>query len=220
MPNNSQQIARLLQSLLRTSRGKLSIGWMVALLVLVGAYLIFEPALEARLGFDLPGVNSPSTSVTDFETAPARTESPPIAPPKANADKGELAHLLKEIGRDTFESPAGIVYARGSQHGHRLKHLMAHARDEPDRPGQHGVFDDTDTSEVVKLIDEAYEQALSGKQTKKSTESKRTIYTVNLGRSIGTIGGQSGGRRGHPNASHIRLVLEGKKFITAFPVIP
>ena len=204
-------------------------------MVAVGAYLLLEPALEARLGFDLPGVNAPNGGVAESETSPAKPtplvdhgqgddgqgSGGQVDIDQINSGQGELARLLKQVGRDRFESPAGIIYTPGSQQGHRLKHLMAHARDQPGRPGQHGVFDAKEAVAVVRLVDEAYEQALAGRRTKRSNESGgRTVYTVDLGRPIGTIGGQSGGRRGHPTARHVRLVLEGKRFITAFPVIP
>jgi hypothetical protein len=48
----------------------------------------------------------------------------------------------------------------------------------------------------------------------------RTVYTVDMGRSVGFVGGQTGAALGNPTASHIRLVLEGTDVITAFPVIP
>lgn len=245
MAGNSQQIARILQLLLRQSKGKLSPLWLLALLVAAGVYLFFEPALEARLGFDLPGAHSPSTVLADGSDRansppPAKStrssqgepesgtsvtastsgasEASPVREPAS--DTADLSQYLTEVGRNRFESPAGLLYTPGSQQGHRLKHLMKHAEDDPDRPGQHGVFDDSAAIAVVKLVDEAYEQALTGKSTKTSREGNRTVYTVNLGRRVGYIGGQSGGRRNHPSANYVRLVVEGERLITAFPVRP
>ncbi len=228
MANDAQKIARLLQTLFRASRGKMSVGWMIALGVVVGGYLVFEPALEARLGVDLPGVHSPEevdqndtgqvVFKSDDQNAAQQTGQQTTK--QTSTDAKALSKVLKEIGRDKFVSPAGILYTRGSRHGTRLKHLMAHAKDQPNRPGQHGVFNDSDAATVLLLIDEAYEQAISGQSTQKKTEGNRTIYTVHLGRTIGYIGGQSGARRRHPQARHVRLVLEGKKLITGFPVIP
>ena len=111
-------------------------------------------------------------------------------------------------------------YTRGSQHGHRLKHLMAHTRDEPARPGQHGVFDSTDPAEVVAIVDEAYLQAQAGRDTRTQREEERTVYDVNLRRRVGYIGGTSGNRKQRPAANHLRMVVEGDRLITAFPVRP
>jgi len=245
MAANSQQIARVIQLLLRQSKGKLSPVWVFVLLVVAGLYLYFEPALEARLGIDLPGAHSPSTVIADVEdgadapqqattkgssrdvAASPKSQAGQTTKPKPNptakepsGEVADLAQYLNEVGRNRFESPAGLLYTPGSQQGHRLKHLMMHAEDEPNRAGQHGVFDDSETIDVVKLVDEAYEQALTGKSTKTSREGNRTVYTVNLGRRIGYIGGQSGGRRNHPSANYLRIVLEGERVITAFPVRP
>jgi hypothetical protein len=52
----------------------------------------------------------------------------------------------------------------------------------------------------------------------KTTDRNRTIYTVDLGKRIGFIGGQDGGRRRNPMARRVRLVLEGKRVITAYPM--
>lgn len=51
-------------------------------------------------------------------------------------------------------------------------------------------------------------------------QGTRTVYTVNMGREVGFIGGQLGAAMGNPGAFHIRLVLEGTNVITGFPVIP
>jgi hypothetical protein len=235
MPQNSQQIARFLQQLLRATRGKIGTKWAIALLVLVGGYLFAEPALESKFGVDLPGVHSPASAVaTDTPTStPPRAREPKLpasSQPTAreqssnnsttNASGDQLEDVLEEIGRDTYRTDAGLIYGRGSIDGHRLKHLMTHAADEPDRPGQHGVFDETDPAKLIQLVDEAYLQALTGKNTRKQTEEGRTVYTVDLGRRVGYIGGESGGRRNHPPARHMRLVLDGERFITAFPLRP
>ena len=97
---------------------------------------------------------------------------------------------------------------------------MAHAKDKPDRQGQHGVFDSDDVTEIVALVDEAYLQAQAGRDTRVQREEERTVYDVNLRRRIGYIGGTSGKRRNHPPAKHLRLVVEGDRLITAFPVTP
>ena len=121
----------------------------------------------------------------------------------------------------SLRSPAGLVYTRGSQQGHRIRHVMAHARDEPNRPGQHGVFAEDDQTFVVALLDEAYlKSKQGGKDVRRQDEDGRSVVTVNMGRVIGYVGGQSGNRRGKPAANHIRLVLEDNRVITAYPLIP
>jgi hypothetical protein len=97
---------------------------------------------------------------------------------------------------------------------------MTHARDLPERPGSHGVFQVSTIRQVVALVDEAYQQAEQKIRTSKLVDRQRTVYTVDLGRSIGFVGGQGGRHRGNPPARHLRIVLEGRNVITAYPVTP
>lgn len=221
MPNNAQQIARTLQSLLRNSRGKLSGKWLVMLMVLATGYLLAEPMLEARLGVDLPGAHVPDEVVGKRPAADSQPNKPKAAEQtQKRADDLQLQDVLHQIGRDTYRTEAGLVFGRGSVDRTRLAHLMTHAADEPNRPGQHGVFDETDPARLVQLVDNAYRLALAGDYTTKETEDRRDVYTIDLGRRIGYIGGQSGRRRNHPPAHHLRLVVDGQHFITAYPVTP
>lgn len=166
----------------------------------------------------------PASSRNGSANRPSRPSAAEVDESKAPSHRTgafpTLAGFLRPVGNDIFESPAGLRYARGSAQGHRLKHVLAHARDNPERSGQHGVFDPGDDLTVFQLVDEAYEQACAGTQTKTKREGKRTVYTVDLGRRIGYVGGQSGKRRNHPPARHVRLVLQGQNVITAFPLIP
>ncbi len=206
MPNQSQLVGQLLQSLARGQRGKRPSKWMWLLVIGVVAYVLMAPWIAARTGWNLPTLADP----------PARSERPvDRTPPQVSAD---LAKLLTKVGRDEFVSPAGLHYSRGSQHGHRLRHLEAHTRDEPHRVGSHGVYNTTDIAKVIQLIDEAYRQARRGERTRKEYEEGREVYLVNLGRPIGYVGGESGARQGNPPAKKLRLVLEGDQVITAFPV--
>jgi hypothetical protein len=133
------------------------------------------------------------------------------------ADKSLLYGLLRDMGREDYVSPAGLHYTRGSEEGHRLKHLERHLRDQPDRPGNHGVFNG-DISLVLRWIDEAYLRAKrKAKGTTGREEDGRTIYEVNFAQQIGYIGGREGARRNHPEAKRLRMVLEGNRVITAFP---
>lgn len=124
--------------------------------------------------------------------------------------------VLKDVGRGSYESTAGLLYTRGSAEGHRLKHIERHLTDQPNRP-VHGVFDG-DRAAMLAIVDEAYLKAKSGgRGVKKETQDRRTVYTVDLGRKIGFVGGQVGSRKNKPKATKLKLILEGNKVITAYP---
>jgi hypothetical protein len=124
--------------------------------------------------------------------------------------------LLTQIGGERYRSPAGLIYGPGSQHGHRLKHVLAHGHDEPNRSGPHGVFNQGDEESIVRLIDEAY--LVSAERGESRVEDGRRVLTVDMGRTIGYVGGQVGIRAGHPKCNHIRIILEGSNVITAYPL--
>ena len=97
---------------------------------------------------------------------------------------------------------------------------MRHAKDQPDRRGSHGVFDGGRET-VFAVLDEAYMKIRSGgRGVRKSKQDNRMVYTVDLRRRIGYIGGQTGKRRNNPAVNHVRIVLEGKRVITAYPLKP
>ena len=219
MAADAHKIVRLLQRILRQTGGRLSTTAAVGLCIAAVLYAaVIQPVAERRFGVSLPTIFADEGSApTNRRTTTQRPSLPSDAPA---VDISDLGGVLTEVGRGAYRSPAGLRYTRGSVHGHRLAHVMAHARDDPNRPGQHGVFDETDPAEVVLLVDDAYERAQSGRGVRKKREDDRTTYTVNLGKRVGYIGGESGGRRGHPEARHVRLVVEGDRLITAFPVIP
>lgn len=215
MSRESAQIARLVETLLRQSRGRF--GWKGLLAIVVGLALytlVIQPIAE-RSGVPLP----PLVSQGDAPRGQAEPRRADPAPPSRSGDAA-IDLVLSGASRAAYESPGGLVYTRGSEHGHRLKHVLAHTRDEPDQPGQHGVFDVHDPAAVVALVDAAYAQALTGSRTRTDREGDRTVYTVDLGRRVGYVGGESGNRRGRPAATSVRLVVEGDRLITAFPVRP
>lgn len=239
MGRNPQQVAQLIQTLMRLTKGKMSMRWTLLLGALLVGYLFAQPYLERTLGVDLPGFpDAAETAQRDRQSSetgrqsgtrkqdgsgPTSKQRPQASgtakkAPESADDFAKLAARLKDRGQGVYETPAGLRYTRGSQHGHRLKHLMAHAKDDPDRPGQHGVFETSEPAEVLALVDEAYKQALAGNRTKTKHEGERTVYEVNMGRKVGYIGGQSGNRRSRPSANYIRMVVQGKNLITAFPV--
>ena len=199
--------------------------WLSAVIVaLLIGYVVARPHLERHLGIDAPEFAG-DTAVQPPEadrTAPT-IEGQPAADASAGDTNrtGELsAPFLREVRTDVFESPAGLQYGPGSEEGHRLKHIMRHARDDPSRPGPHGVFDGGQ-SQILALLDEAWLLSSDGgPNVRTQHEDRRTILTVNLGRRIGYVGGESGRRQGNPSASHVRLVVEGVNVITAFPLRP
>ena len=105
----------------------------------------------------------------------------------------------------------------GSAEGHRLEHLRRHTKDQPSRPGKHGVFDGGMEGALV-TIDKAYERAKKKQRTTKEISRDRTIYTVDMGRRVGYVGGRDGKNSGNPMARRVKLVLEGTQVITAFPL--
>lgn len=127
---------------------------------------------------------------------------------------------LKEIRNNVFESTAGLVYRSGSADGHRLKHVMQHAKDNTSKP-VHGVFvGEGDREIVLAMIDEAFDKTKknSNKDVRKEEEGERVVFTVNMKRPVGFMGGQEGERRGNPECRFIRIVLENdNEVISAFP---
>lgn len=128
-----------------------------------------------------------------------------------------LPESLTSLGNDRYRSPAGLVYGRGSEQGHRLKHLARHLEDEPSRPGSHGVFSG-DFAQVLGWIDEAYRRGQAGdRRARVRREDEMTIYEFTFEKSIGYVGGQDGNRRNRPSTARLRLVVSGERLITAFP---
>lgn len=218
MSRSNQQLARLVQELIRAVRtGRIKMRWVVGLAVIALGYFLVQPVLERSLGIDLPGLDDMAAN-TQSSGGPSANR--PDAKEVRVTSSGELAKILSSRDRADYRSAAGLRYTPESQHGHRLKHLMAHCQDEPGRPGQHGVFDSNDAATVVALVDEAYLQAQTGRDTRTQREEDRIVYDVNLRKRIGYVGGSSGKRKGNPPARHIRLVIQGDRLITAFPIVP
>jgi hypothetical protein len=49
-------------------------------------------------------------------------------------------------------------------------------------------------------------------------QNGRRVYTVNLRRRIGQVGGSEGERQGHPDCRFVRIVLENEnEVISAYP---
>jgi hypothetical protein len=72
---------------------------------------------------------------------------------------------------------------------------------------------------MLAVIDEAY--LLVKKKDPAASiqrDGNRSICTIDLKRNIGFIGGTTGKRKGNPNVHRVRLILEGDRLITAYPV--
>ena len=161
------------------------------------------------------GLSSRQNDDTKTRT-PTKTTSKPNG--DSNKDESDpLYGFLTEVGRNRYESPAGLVYGPGSEEGHRLKHIARHLEDQPDRPGSHGVFKGKMKAFLV-TIDDAYQRAKKGaKGTTKKPDDGSMVYEVTFEKAIGFIGGEAGGRKKNPSTKKIRLVVRGENVITAFP---
>lgn len=151
---------------------------------------------------------------TESKSTPSSRSS---AGPK-QSDEDYKFRILKTIGRDRYESPAGLIYAPGSEEGHRLAHIARHLEDQPDRPGSHGVFDG-DMASFLIAIDDAYKRARGhAKGTKSRVEDGMTIIEAPFDQTIGYLGGSEGARKKNPKLRKMRLVVRDRNLITAFPI--
>ncbi|MCP4095272.1 MAG: hypothetical protein GY880_25055 [Planctomycetaceae bacterium] len=159
-----------------------------------------------------------STSVTDTVATPQPSVFSTTTSQTPGNATATLEHRYLRDGRgENLLSPAGLVYTSGRS-GHRSKHVMRHASDEPDRPGPHGVFD-AQGDDVFRLIDEAYELIQSGSNRVKTIPegNGKTEYIINMNRRIGYLGGETGARKNHPSLDRLNLVLGENRVITAYP---
>lgn len=221
MKRDTQQMIRLVERVFRLLRGRVSLGWAIGLVVLLVGYLVAQPYLESALGVRLPAlVGAGDIDTTPPSESPSNPSSRPSSTPARTTKPKSTGFpsALRDTGRGVYESPAGLRYTRGSQHGHRWKHVMAHTYDQPDRPHKHGVFDTDEPGELVELLDAVYQQAEAGRRTEARREEGRDVYVVDLGRRVGYIGGEWGASRGRPAAQQVQLVLQGQNVITAYPV--
>ncbi len=164
------------------------------------------------------GTVTKKPSTTSAQASNAIKKSPDASEPELKSNKpGPTFGYLKSVGRDRFESPEGLVYAPGSEEGHRLKHIARHIEDIPDRPGSHGVFEGS-MADFLETIDQGYQRASSkAKGTKTRDEDGMTIMEITFDKKIGFVGGSEGRRKGNPSTKRLRIVLNGDRVITAFP---
>lgn len=178
-------------------------------------------ASESNSGSDVAPWIPKTQSNPYLDEGASETPADPVSEEKAAADGASTSRLrygiLREVRPQYFESPQGLMYVPGSAEGHRLEHLRRHTADQPKRPGKHGVFDGG-MEGALRSIDLAYEQAQQNRRTRREIDRGRTIYTVQMSRRVGYVGGRDGNRNRRPTASRIKLVLEGRNVITAYPL--
>jgi hypothetical protein len=176
-----------------------------------------RPAMSDRQ--EPPGSVPGSATVATPERPPRASESEAKStrePPAAELSEPPLGQL-RDAGGGVQVSTAGLRYTPGGQEGHRVQHVLRHDNDQPDRPGRHGVFDG-DAETMFAVIDEAYLLTQQGgRQVRSRREGARLVHEVDLRRRIGFVGGQVGAAEGHPPATHVRLILEDDRVISAFP---
>lgn len=125
---------------------------------------------------------------------------------------------LKQVGKTTWLSPAGLKYkGRDSEGLTRVEHVLRHAADQPRRAGSHGVFDGGN-DKALAVVDEAWRIAKK-KKLKPKREAYTEAYTISMGRRVGYLGGQNGAKRGKPALKRVFIVVRNdtSEVITAFP---
>ena len=184
-------------------------------LILLG-YKYAHPTLEKWTGFDLPALNGQQ----DNHHGPSAGGDHSTSNQDYTVNFPGSDFQLKEVGRDRYQSPAGLLYTMGGRGEHRIEHVMRHSRDMSNRPA-HGVFiGNGDRDTVLKLIDDAWELAEAKSPKAKYEKSKgNDAWTVNMGRKVGFDGGKKGQRNGGKSLNSIKLILaNGNQVITAYPV--
>lgn len=191
-------------------------------------YVLLQPRLEQWTGMDLPDIvqrDEPNKANQDNvkDGGEFRIDSGGLEKDdKVNSNDGGKSFRLKSVGRDSFESPEGLLYTP-SKREHRIEHVMLHAKDDPKRNGAHGVFDGNTQDEVLAVLDEAYKLIKSKDRSVRKQgpdEFDRFEYTIDMSNRIGYVGGEQGGKRNHPATKRLKLVLDGNRVITAYPTWP
>ncbi|MGC1275860.1 MAG: hypothetical protein WBC44_19310 [Planctomycetaceae bacterium] len=138
---------------------------------------------------------------------------------RIEAEKKEIPKVeLKKVGKDHWLSPAGLHYQGRDPDGRtRLDHVLRHAKDDPERDGPHGVFDDGRDG-ALTTIDAAW-RLIQKHDIEPDVEGDRAAYTVSLGRKVGYLGGSVGADRKNPPLTRVFIVVERgtSRVVTAYP---
>ncbi len=215
----------------KVNRKQLIIFCLLALAVI---YHFSRPTLEKWLGTSLPAISQsdepdgtkekkpdfnyevslPSTDSKSSNPTTSKGSTKPVKK-ESKLSPGDAARAwLKDIGGNKYQSPAGLIYTGGREH--RIDHVLRHCVDDPTKP-THGVFIG-DAVEVMRMVDEAYTMAKTGKGRVDSKKSDgKMTHTVSMGRVVGHTGGKKAERQGRKELRRIKLVLGDNRVITAFP---
>ena len=191
---------------------------MMVLAGLLFGYEYSRPTLEGWFDVELPAINrrggGRNHSDSNSNGGDRYEANLPSVGIQLDGD-----YKLKEVGRDRYESPAGLLYTMGPRGEHRIEHVMRHANDQPNRPA-HGVFmGNGEQDEVLKIIDDAYELVKSESPRAKHESSKgNDKYDVDMQRKVGFEGGKKGQKSNNRALNKVRMILDGNRVITAFPV--
>lgn len=190
---------------------------VVALLVLGVAYIIAQPTLEKWLGVKLPSLIEQNQANND-DADPERPSND--EPAGFEAGRPQSDFQLKETGRDTFESPEGLVYTMGPGREHRIDHVLRHNQDDSSRD-VHGVFEPGDRDSILALLDRAYAMVKSNaREVQTAREGDRTELTIDMPETIGYVGGKNGKRGNFPRTRRLKMILERDRVVTAYPTWP
>lgn len=193
------------------------------LVLLATVYVLAQPALERWTGIDLPDLveRDASEKGPDANSDKKSREQSAGDRDTWQANRTSSGFELKEVGRDRFESPEGLLYTMGRNGEHRIDHVMRHVRNDMSRP-VHGVFDAQSRDEVLALLDEAYKRVKAGDKSVRSTtgENELTEHLVEMPERIGYVGGVRGEEQGNPATKRLELILDKNRVITAYPSWP
>ena len=125
---------------------------------------------------------------------------------------------LRSIAPNSWESSGELMYVGLDHNGlNRVKHVLRHAKDIPNRQGLHGVFD-VDRREVITFLDKVWADINAQGITGDFSNGKR-VYVIDMGERIGFEGGLGGAANGNVPLFKIKLiVVDGTtEVISAFP---
>ena len=179
-----------------------------------------QQASDSKPKLDFTGLKSNSRNNSSAGQSKQPPEKSSTNETTAGRKKSSKPYL-RNGSRGAKISPAGLTYTSSRSGEHRTEHVLRHASDQPNRAGNHGVFD-ADGDDVFRLIDEAYGLIKkNSKQVRKDKpragEEDKAAYEIDMKRRIGYRGGKSGNRAGKPALKKIKLVLADDRVITAYP---
>lgn len=137
---------------------------------------------------------------------------------KSIGSKSKKKFELKQIGKTSWLSPAGLRYVGKDAEGlTRVDHVLRHAADQPRRAGPHGVFDGGRDG-ALATVDEAWKLARK-KKLKPRRQGATSAYTIPMGRRVGYLGGQLGTSKRNPPLRSVFIVVRAgtSNVVTAFP---